>query len=108
MFIAENCLTLEKGSADETVKRFYNRQGIENIQGFQDMFVTTTNNLEDFDEVKILTIWESEQSFKDWLQSDEFKEAHKNVRQHKEDSASPILKNSVSTYSIAYHYGKNA
>ncbi|MCY1618561.1 antibiotic biosynthesis monooxygenase [Staphylococcus pettenkoferi] len=108
MFMAENCLTLEKGSANATVARFYNRQGIENIQGFQDMFVTITNGLKEFDEVKILTIWESEQSFKDWLQSDEFKEAHKNVRQHKEDSASPILKKSVSTYDIAYNYGKNA
>ena len=44
------------------------------------MFVTKTLNTEDTDEVKILTIWESEDSFNNWLNSDIFKEAHKNVR----------------------------
>ncbi len=44
------------------------------------MFVTKTLNTEDTDEVKILTIWESEDSFNNWLNSDVFKEAHKNVR----------------------------
>ena len=41
------------------------------------MFVTKTLNTEDTDEVKILTIWESEDSFNNWLNSDIFKEAHK-------------------------------
>lgn len=102
MFMAENRLELKKGSAEETVHRFYDRQGIENIKGFKDMLVTVTQ--ETVDEVKILTVWDSEESFKSWLKSDEFKEAHKNVRQNKEDSKSPILKNDVFTYSIAYKY----
>lgn len=80
MFMAENRLQLQKGSAEETIERFYNRQGIETIEGFQQMFVTKTLNTEDTDEVKILTIWESEDSFNNWLNSDVFKEAHKNVR----------------------------
>lgn len=104
MFMAENRLALKKGSAEETTKRFYSRQGIENIKGFKDMLVTVTQEMEDVDEVKILTIWDSEASFKKWLKSDEFKEAHKNVRQNKEDHKSPILKNDVFTYSIAYKY----
>ncbi|MCU5746473.1 antibiotic biosynthesis monooxygenase [Staphylococcus sp. SQ8-PEA] len=104
MFMAENRLELKKGSAEETTKRFYNRQGIENIEGFKDMLVTVSREIEDIEEVKILTIWDSEECFKNWLKSDEFKEAHKNVRQNKEDSQSPILKNEVSTYSIAYKY----
>ena len=33
------------------------------------MFVTKTLNTEDTDEVKILTIWESEDSFNNWLNS---------------------------------------
>ncbi len=37
------------------------------------MFVTKTLNTEDTDEVKILTIWESEDSFNNWLNSDDFK-----------------------------------
>ncbi len=28
MFMAENRLQLQKGSAEETIERFYNRQGI--------------------------------------------------------------------------------
>lgn len=35
MFMAENRLQLQKGSAEETIERFYNRQGIETIEGFQ-------------------------------------------------------------------------
>lgn len=104
MFMAENYLQLKKGSAKETAARFNNRQGIENIKGFKDMIVTITNDTNDVDEVKILTIWESKDAFNNWLHSDEFKNAHKNVRQHSEDSESPILKNEVSTYEIAYKY----
>lgn len=104
MFMAENKLKLKKGSAEQTTQRFYNRQGIQNIKGFVDMLVTITNKLNDIDEVKILTIWESQQAFEDWLNSNEFKEAHKNVRINNEDGNSPILESSVSTYSIAYKY----
>lgn len=108
MFMAENRLQLEKGSAEETIARFYNRQGIETIEGFQQMFVTKTLNTEDTDEVKILTIWESEESFNNWLNSDVFKEAHKNVRLKSEHDAekSPILSNKIFTYDIGYHYQK--
>lgn len=104
MFMAENKLKLKKGSAEQTTQRFYNRQGIQNIKGFIDMLVTITNKLSDIDEVKVLTIWESQQAFEDWLKSNEFQEAHKNVRTSKEDDNSPILENSVSTYSIVYKY----
>ncbi|QSF66315.1 staphylobilin-forming heme oxygenase IsdI [Staphylococcus aureus] len=106
MFMAENRLQLQKGSAEETIERFYNRQGIETIEGFQQMFVTKTLNTEDTDEVKILTIWESEDSFNNWLNSDVFKEAHKNVRLKSDDDGqqSPILSNKVFKYDIGYHY----
>ncbi|HDB2391469.1 TPA: staphylobilin-forming heme oxygenase IsdI [Staphylococcus aureus] len=108
MFMAENRLQLQKGSAEETIERFYNRQGIETIEGFQQMFVTKTLNTEDTDEVKILTIWESEDSFNNWLDSDVFKEAHKNVRLKSDDDGqqSPILSNKVFKYDIGYHYQK--
>lgn len=85
MFMAENRLELKKGSAKETAERFNKRQGIENIKGFKDMMVTITNDTNDVDEVK---------------------NAHKNVRQHSEDSESPILKNEVITYEVAYKYKK--
>ncbi len=49
MFMAENRLQLQKGSAEETIERFYNRQGIETIEGFQQMFLApkTLENAED-------------------------------------------------------------
>ncbi len=98
MFMAENRLQLQKGSAEETIERFYNRQGIETIEGFQQMFVTKTLNTEDTDEVKILTIWESEDSFNNWLNSDVFKEAHKNVRLKSDDDGH----SKVQYYQIKY------
>lgn len=105
-FMAENKLQLVKGTAEETVERFYKRQGIETIDGFEGMLVTTTNETEEFDEVKILTIWDSEDAFKTWLKSDVFRDAHKNVRHKSQDEESPILKNSVITYTIGYSYFK--
>lgn len=104
MFMAENCLKLKKGSSEKIAERFQKRQGIESINGFKDMLVTITNQTEDYDEVKILTIWETESAFKDWLNSDVFKEAHQNVKRSNEDEESPILNNKVSTYTIAYKY----
>ncbi|HAR5347270.1 TPA: staphylobilin-forming heme oxygenase IsdI [Staphylococcus aureus] len=109
MFMAENRLQLQKGSAEETIERFYNRQGIETIEGFQQMFVTKTLNTKDTDEVKILTIWESEDSFNNWLNSDVFKEAHKNVRLKSDDDGqqSPILSNMILATTIKNKHIKN-
>ncbi|ARJ50660.1 antibiotic biosynthesis monooxygenase [Staphylococcus lutrae] len=106
MFMAENKLTLKKGAAEATMERFHRRQGIETIEGFIEMYVTQTNGLEDYDEVKILTIWQSEHAFRTWLSSDVFKASHKNVRQQHESADSPILNNQVSTYQIGYYYEK--
>ena len=86
--------------------RFYTRHGIETLEGFKGMFVTNTKEQPDYDEVKILTIWESEQAFIDWLQSDVFKKAHKNVRHQSADASSPILENVVKKYDIGYQYFK--
>lgn len=69
-FMAENRLTLTKGTAKDIIERFYTRHGIETLEGFDGMFVTQTLEQEDFDEVKILTVWKSKQAFTDWLKSD--------------------------------------
>lgn len=105
-FMAENKLTLEKGAAQETIERFYTRHGIETLDGFKGLIVTETLELDDYDEVKVLTFWESEQAFKDWLKSDVFKKAHQNVRHQSQDASSPILKNEVIKYNIGYQYFK--
>lgn len=65
--MAENRLTLTKGTAKDIIERFYTRHGIETLEGFDGMFVTQTLEQEDFDEVKILTVWKSKQAFTDWL-----------------------------------------
>ena len=79
-FMAENRLTLTKGTAKDIIERFYTRHGIETLDGFDGMFVTQTLEEEEYDEVKILTVWKSKQAFTDWLKSDVFKAAHKHVR----------------------------
>lgn len=105
-FMAENKLKLDKGTAQGIIERFYTRHGIETLEGFKGMFVTNTKEQPDYDEVKILTLWESEQAFIDWLQSDVFKKAHKNVRHQSADASSPILENVVKKYDIGYQYFK--
>ncbi|MBU5271298.1 antibiotic biosynthesis monooxygenase [Staphylococcus caprae] len=105
-FMAENKLKLDKGTATGIIERFYTRHGIETLEGFKGMFVTKTQEQDDFDEVKILTLWESEQAFTDWLKSDVFRKAHKNVRHQSADATSPILENVVKKYDIGYKYFK--
>lgn len=39
-FMAENRLTLTKGTAKDIIERFYTRHGIETLEGFDGMFVT--------------------------------------------------------------------
>ena len=69
------------------------------------MFVTKTLNTKDTDEVKILTIWESEDSFNNWLNSDVFKKLIKCTFKSDDDGQqSPILSNKVFKYDIGYHY----
>ena len=105
-FMAENKLKLDKGTAEGIIERFYTRHGIETLEGFKGMFVTKTHELEDYDEVKILTLWDTEEDFKDWLQSDVFRKAHQHVRHQSQDSSSPILENTVIKYDIGYQYLK--
>lgn len=49
-FMAENRLTLTKGTAKDIIERFYTRHGIETLEGFDGMFVTQTLEQEDFDD----------------------------------------------------------
>lgn len=62
-FMAENRLTLTKGTAKDIIERLYTRHGIETLEGFDGMFVTQTLEQEDFDEVKILNSLEIKASF---------------------------------------------
>lgn len=105
-FMAENKLTLIKGTAQEIIERFYTRHGIETLEGFDGMFVTETLEKDDYDEVKILTLWQSKEAFTAWLKSDVFKKAHQHVRHQNEDKSSPIINNSVNTYNVGYSYFK--
>lgn len=76
MYIVTNKTQIKKGEGHRLVKRFDKIGKVEEMPGFEGLEVLVTEKLEDFDEVSIVTRWDSEASFKNWMKSKAFKDAH--------------------------------
>ncbi|KGX84413.1 antibiotic biosynthesis monooxygenase [Pontibacillus litoralis] len=103
MFIASNTLQIKKGFGDYIVRRFQKRQGIEEMPGFIELYVTSTRNLEKQDEVMVLTYWENETSFQNWLHSNQFKEAHNNKSPVNKNGERIVLSNQIGLHDVKVH-----
>lgn len=97
MYIVTNTTKCKKNEGIKLIERF-NRVGkIEMMNGFLGLEVLATQKLEDYDEVSIVTRWNSEDSFKNWLKSDAFKESHR----HEGGKPDFIIENKISYYEVA-------
>ena len=81
--------------------RFKNRAGlIENEPGFQAIRVLRPLSNDTY---VILTMWETEQNFKDWTESRSFENAHKNVPRKQKDKLKRIhMRNSKRVFSLVH------
>ena len=81
--------------------RFKNRAGlIENEPGFQAIRVLRPLSNDTY---VILTMWETEQNFKDWTESRSFENAHKNVLPKQKDKLRRIhMQNSKRVFSLVH------
>ena len=79
--------------------RFKNRAGlIENEPGFQAIRVLRPLSNDTY---VILTMWETEQNFKDWTESRSFENAHKNVLHKQKEKLRHIhMRNSKRVFSL--------
>jgi heme oxygenase (staphylobilin-producing) len=79
MIVATNTIRIKSGYADQVAERFKNPQGVKHAPGFVKMELLKTA-LDDHDELKVCTTWESREAFEGWVNSDAFKQAHAHAR----------------------------
>lgn len=96
MFIVTNCVKVKKDEGFKLINRFNKVGKVEEMKGFLGLEVLETQKLKDYDEVSIVTRWESEEDFKNWTKSDAFKESHR----HKGGKPEFIIENSIHYYKV--------
>lgn len=75
MIAITNRLPVKEGMAEEVVERFSSSRGsVQDFPGFVSMEVLRS---EDATEVLVITRWESREDFESWVNSESFREAHR-------------------------------
>ncbi|MFA9557574.1 antibiotic biosynthesis monooxygenase [Evansella sp. AB-rgal1] len=100
MFVVFNELHVPKEGRQNVENRFSNSaEKMKEIPGCLDfMFLTPEDN----DNYQIvLTKWETRESYEAWVNSDEFKEAHRTRRANLDKS--PTTGNKIYTYNVPHH-----
>jgi len=85
MIVAVNTIRVRSGHVGEIAERFKNPKGVQHAPGFVRMELLT-ESLEEHDELKVCTTWESREAFDGWVNSDAFKQAHAHARPKPEAS----------------------
>lgn len=76
MIVVTNTIKVKKGHGETVANRFQNSKGIDLSPGFVRMEVLFTEGLEEHDELKVSTTWETKANFEAWVNSDSFRQAH--------------------------------
>ncbi|MCR6095690.1 heme oxygenase [Salipaludibacillus agaradhaerens] len=95
MIIVTNTSKIKKGDGHKLIERFNKVGKVEFMEGFLGLEVLLTENTHDYDEVAIMTRWESKDHFKNWTTSDAFKESHS-----KREVPDYILDNHISYHDV--------
>lgn len=98
MYIVTNQVKVKKDYGHKLINRFNKVGKVEFMKGFLGLEVLETQKIKDYDEISIVTRWESEEDFKNWVSSDAFKEAHR----HEREGGRPdfILENKILHYKV--------
>lgn len=96
MYIVTNTTKIKKDEGYKLVNRFDKTGKVESMEGFLGLEVMLTDKLKEHDEVSVVTRWEDEAAFKNWVQSDAFKEAHS----HKGGKPDYIISNKVTFHTV--------
>ncbi|MFM9281409.1 antibiotic biosynthesis monooxygenase [Paenibacillus jiagnxiensis] len=94
MFVVTNTIKVKEGAGQELAKRFAEGQGVQEMPGFVRLEVWHGVN-KDQEELKVCTMWENEQSFRNWTSSDAFRAAHQGRGKNE-----AILGASLDTYEL--------
>ncbi|MBO9130435.1 antibiotic biosynthesis monooxygenase [Bacillus sp. 165] len=76
MFVVTNTIRIKLGYAEQVLEGFKNPKGVQHSPGFVRLELWQTKGLEEHDEIKVCTTWENGEAFRQWTESDAFKQAH--------------------------------
>ncbi|WP_335873037.1 antibiotic biosynthesis monooxygenase [Bacillus sp. 2205SS5-2] len=105
MIMVTNSIRIKKGHVHEVAKRFQQPKAIHKTPGFLRMQILITKEIEEYDELKVCTTWENEESFEAWTTSNSFKSAH-TKRQGEENQEKIMLGSSLSKFEVAFEHEK--
>ncbi|GAE32242.1 heme oxygenase [Halalkalibacter hemicellulosilyticus] len=95
MVIVTNRSKITKGNGEKLIERFKKVGKVEFMEGFLGLEVHFTQNTKDYDEVSVVTRWDSKDAFKNWTKSDAFRESHQ-----KREIPEYIIENDISFYDV--------
>lgn len=77
MLVVTNTIKVKEGHGEAIAQRFGGNNGVQDMPGFVRMEVWQGSAKEGVEELKICTMWENEEAFKDWTSSDSFRQSHR-------------------------------
>ncbi|MBO2944673.1 antibiotic biosynthesis monooxygenase [Paenibacillus sp. F411] len=78
MLVVTNTIKVTPGYGKELSQRFAQNKGVQNMPGFIRLEVWhEAKEGQDYEELKVCTVWENEDAFKGWTSSESFRQAHR-------------------------------
>lgn len=77
MLVVTNTIKVKEGHGATLAQRFGGANGVQAMPGFVRLEVWHSAAKEGVEELKVCTIWESEEAFKGWTASPAFRESHR-------------------------------
>lgn len=86
MFIAMNRFKIRKGMEQDFINIWKQRDSyLDEVPGFREFHLLQGQTFDDYTLFASHSVWESEQTFEDWTQSDAFRKAHAHAGEKTKD-----------------------
>ncbi|TLS37999.1 antibiotic biosynthesis monooxygenase family protein [Pseudalkalibacillus caeni] len=100
MYVVMNELKVPKEAKGVMKERFgKSSENMKNVEGCLEFLFL--DNVDENGKLVVFTKWESKEAYENWVNSDAFKNAHKEKRESKEKS--PASGNELNEYTVVYH-----
>ncbi|MCO6018951.1 MULTISPECIES: antibiotic biosynthesis monooxygenase [Carnobacterium] len=102
MFIVTNTIQTEKDATDKVIEKFmgHGKVSTQGVKGFLGLELLQTRTTGEFDELVVLSRWETESDQKEWVKSEAFKKAHGRTEEtrHEKPKNIGIISNEIKEY----------
>lgn len=104
MLVVTNTIRIKEGFGKQVAERFAQAKGVQQMSGFVRLEVWLGPGQEGEEELKVCTVWENEESFRNWTSSDTFRESHRGAS----DSKQYMLGASLNKYELVVSHNEQA